>query len=44
MLLDSPLSTAVDPVANCDFWDSIGYEDDNAVHFMMAAAAQALQP
>jgi para-nitrobenzyl esterase len=42
MLLDTPLSTAVNPVANCDFWDQIGYEIDNPVRFMTTQAAAAL--
>jgi carboxylesterase type B len=43
MILDSPLSTAVDPIANCEFWDSIGYEVDNAIQVMNEAAARALR-
>lgn len=42
MILDSPLSTAVNPVANCDFWDQIGYEIDNPVRFMSTQAEAAL--
>lgn len=42
MILDSPLSTAVNPVANCDFWDEIGYEIDTPVRFMTAQAQAAL--
>ena len=42
MLLDTPSSTTVNPIANCDFWDGIGYEIDNPVRVMAAAAAQAL--
>jgi hypothetical protein len=27
LILDTPsLSTAVDPIPNCDFWDGIGYD------------------
>ena len=42
MILDSPLSTAVNPVANCDFWDEIGYEIDTPVRAMTARAEAAL--
>lgn len=42
MLLDSPLSTTVNPIANCGFWDEIGYEIDNPVRVMTTEAAAAL--
>ena len=42
LLLDSPLSTAVNPIANCEFWDGIGYEIDAPVRFMMEQATRAL--
>lgn len=41
MILDTPLSTAVNPVANCDFWDSVGYEIDSPVLSFMTARAEA---
>jgi carboxylesterase type B len=43
LLLDTPISTAIDPIANCEFWDSIGYEVDNAVEVMMQQAAAEMQ-
>lgn len=43
MILDTPLSTAVNPVANCDFWDSIGYEIDSPVRALNESAARALR-
>jgi len=42
MLLDTPLSTAVDPIANCEFWDSIGYEIDTPIRVMTDQATRAL--
>jgi carboxylesterase type B len=42
MLLDTPLSTTVSPIANCDFWDSIGYEIDTPVRVMNEQATRAL--
>ncbi|MEW6272778.1 MAG: carboxylesterase family protein [Thermodesulfobacteriota bacterium] len=41
LLLDTPISTAVNPVQNCDFWDQIGYEIDTPIRFMTAAAEAA---
>lgn len=41
MLLDSPLSTTVDPIANCASWDRIGYEIDNPVRVMTTRAEAA---
>jgi carboxylesterase type B len=41
MLLDTPLSTAVNPIENCDFWDSVGYEIDSPVLSFMTARAEA---
>jgi para-nitrobenzyl esterase len=42
LLIDTPFSTAVNPIANCDFWDGIGYEIDTPVRFMTDQAARAL--
>jgi len=42
MILDTPaLSTDVNPIPNCDFWDSIGYGSPAAIQSMAAAAAAA---
>lgn len=42
LILDEPgLSTAVDPIQNCDFWDGIGYEVDGPFRGLAAAAAAA---
>jgi carboxylesterase type B len=40
MILDTPLSTAIDPTPNCDFWDQIGYEIDTPVRAVAAAASR----
>jgi carboxylesterase type B len=42
MLLDTPLGTAVNPVANCEFWDGIGYEIDTPVKAMVTRAEAVL--
>lgn len=42
LILDTPISTAVNPVPNCDFWDEIGYEITAPLRSMAAAAAGAL--
>ena len=42
MILDTPaLSTAVNPIPNCDFWDGIGYGAPAALEAMSEAAAAA---
>ncbi|HZR81389.1 MAG TPA: carboxylesterase family protein [Candidatus Binatia bacterium] len=45
LIFDTPdLSTAADPIANCDFWDGIGYDLNQSVFDAMAAAATAGVP
>lgn len=39
MLLDTPLGTAIDLIANCEFWDEIGYEIDTPIRVITDRAA-----
>lgn len=42
ILLDTPISTAVNPTNNCDFWDEVGYEIDSPIGFLTSMAEAAL--
>ena len=43
LVLDSPeLSTTTDPYGNCDFWDTIGYDLNDAVETVNSAMSAAL--